>query len=74
MRVQIDQARRDNTPGNIAAFATFEPAANREHFSILEGDIRHGVQPLRRIDDATAAQNEISHHVGEPNISKWKAG
>ncbi len=66
MGVQIDQARRDDAAGNVAhvGAAGVEPVPDRGDLAAGEGDIRHPVDILGRVDDAAVAEHEFKRHIG----------
>ena len=47
---------------NVGVGAAFEVVADRGDLAAGEGDVRHAVSLLRRIDDAPAAQDQIISH------------
>ena len=74
MGVQVDEARRDDMAGdipNLGAGIRLEMGAHGGDLAVREGDIHHGVDFLRRIDDAPAAQDEIGVH---GNLKGLKGG
>ena len=64
MRVKIDQPRRDNAPSDVANRFALEARSKLSHATIAETDIHDGIDSLGRIDDASAAQDQIKGHAG----------
>ena len=64
VRVQIDEARRDDEARHVADFGAFgfEALAYFRHLSAGEGDVGDAVDILRGVDDATVAEDEIESH------------
>ena len=65
VRVQIDEAWRDDEARYVALLGAidFEALVNGCDLPAGEGDIRHAVEILRRVDNATVAKDEIQSHV-----------
>jgi len=67
MRVQIDQAGGDDITRYIAHLGPalgLQCVSDYGHLAVGEADIRDGVEFLRGIDNASAAQDQIKgHHV-----------
>jgi len=60
MGVQIDQARGDDVPRHVTHVGSgigLELFSDHRHLAAGEGNVRHGVKLLGRIDDAAAAQD-----------------
>ena len=69
MRVQVDQPRRDDEAGNVAdrrRRAAGKIAAEAGDAAVREGDVGDAVMLLRRIDDATALENQVVAHGRAP--------
>src|SRR5271156_3987477 len=64
VRVQVDEARRDYEARYVADLGAvvFEALAYFRHLSAGEGDVGDPVEILRRVDDATVAEDEIESH------------
>ncbi len=61
--VKIDQPGRDEKTADVAGVARrlIEALADRDDFACGKSKVASGVDPLRRIDEMSAAQNEIKH-------------
>ena len=61
VRVQVDQAGRDELALDLARLASREVVADRRDLAAGESDVGHLVDPLRRIDQLAALQHQIVH-------------
>ncbi len=61
MRVQVDQAGRDDLTRDIPGILAGEAVADRGDLAAREGDVRYLVDSLRGVDDATPFEYEIVH-------------
>ena len=61
--MKIDQPGRDEKTADVAGVACrlIDALADRDDFAVGKSDVAFGVDPLRRIDEVTAAQDEIKH-------------
>ena len=67
MRVQVDQARRDDQAGDIAGLlCVMQVIAEGGDFASGEGHVAHPIQPLVRVDDAATLQHKIIHSASLP--------
>src|SRR5262249_8915010 len=60
--MQIDQSRGDDVAGYVADIGFgigAQSRADARHLAVRERDVGHGVELLRRIDHAAAAQDEV---------------
>ena len=64
MGVEVDQAGRDDEAREIAdvGAGVVEPIADLRNLAAREGDIRHPVEILRRVDHAPALEDEVVGH------------
>ena len=65
MRMQIDQARRDDVTryvAHVGAGIGLEFASDHGHLATGEGHIRHGVEFLGGVNHPPAAQDQIERH------------
>jgi hypothetical protein len=75
MGVKINQARRHVEPISfddlIRACASIGASisTNGRDLAIFEGDIRHGAQAARRVNDMTADDSEIARHICAPSCN-----
>jgi hypothetical protein len=63
--VQIDQAGSDDIVRHVAHIGSgigLELASDHGHLAAGEGDIRHNVELLGRINHPAAAQDQIERH------------
>src|SRR5262245_43695778 len=67
--MQVDQSRRDDRAGhvaNVGAGIALQARCDPRHFAPRESDIGYGVELLRRVDHAAAAEDEVVSHSGTP--------
>jgi hypothetical protein len=69
MRVQIDQAGRNDVALHVANFCRgADIVADLRDLAALKGDISHAINVLRRVDDAPALQDEVKCHLLSPSF------
>ena len=61
--MKVDQPGRNEKTADVAGVArrVIDALADRDDFPFGKSNVASGVDPLRRIDEVTAAQNEIKH-------------
>src|ERR1700733_2459223 len=64
VRVQVDEAGRDDEARHVADFGAFgfEALSYFRHLSAGEGDVGYAVKILRGVDDPTVTEDEIEGH------------
>ena len=65
MGVQVDQPRRDDATGNVQHLGCRTGGQMRPDpgdLAAREGDVRDGIEALRRIDDPSALEDKIDGH------------
>ena len=65
MGMEVDEARRDDKAADVLDLGAGKLRANSRDAPILEADIGHRVDALRRIDNSAPSQNQIKLHQGD---------
>ena len=69
MGVQVDQSRRDDRAGHVPDVGSgigLQVGADAGDLALREGDIGHGIEPLRGIDQTRFSQDEVVGHGKQP--------
>jgi hypothetical protein len=63
--MQVDQARDDDETDDVADVGggiAPQLGADLGNPAIAKGNVKRGIEPLRGVDDAATAQNEVEGH------------